>query len=322
MAPRRNRNPPTETQTTPNLPANEGGEVQNESTQAEESPETQAECSHTQPDIEDAELERIVQEQERESKRLALQLRKRQLEQLIANQRRQMEDTSRTTQWTLTGNSEEFTGDANDSATSISSSSSSSSNQGASKRPPARPATQDTYYGKNMQEFITLMARLKNHHRLYSSFFSNDAAKVADTVQYLSSPLIRLWDQKQNELKRDATWEEFKDFLLRQLNDPIHLKREANYHYQTSKQRPHQSVWEFVAFISQWEAQLTQQYTEPQRIEHLRARLLPEIQSEALKYPTEPDTYDSFVTHMQSIESNIPARKSRISRRDNSSLAP
>jgi hypothetical protein len=64
--------------------------------------------------------------------------------------------------------------------------------------------------------------------------------------------------------------------------------------------------------MAQWEVQLQEPYTENQRKEHLRTRVLTEIRREALKYKEEPESYEAFVAHLQTVENSLPTRMAAI----------
>jgi hypothetical protein len=184
-----------------------------------------------------------------------------------------------------------------------------------SERPPSKPATETKYQGKTMREFSTFVARMEYHFRRYDNYFVTDERKVAEAVGQLSDALLLKWAQHEKDLSGvQPTWREFHEFFLYLINDPVNLLRQASQKYTDARQMPHQSVRDFAAYLAQWEAQLSEPYTEGQRKEHLRTRVLEEVRREALKYPKEPDTYDSFISHLNTIEDSILSRRAAIRR--------
>jgi hypothetical protein len=180
-------------------------------------------------------------------------------------------------------------------------------------RPPPKRAVENRYQGKNMREFTTFMARMENHFFRYSSYFTTDERKVAEGKGELSDTLLLKWTQHEKEKSGTVcTWKEFYDFLLHLINDPVNLIRQASQIYTDARQKAYQSVRDFATYLSQWEVQLPEPYTEKQRKEHLRTRVLESVRREALKYHTEPDSYDAFVAHLQTVEDSLPARRSEI----------
>ena len=180
-------------------------------------------------------------------------------------------------------------------------------------RPPPKAAMESRYKGKNMREFTTFTTRLENHFRRYAEYFTSDKRKVAEGVSELSDPLLLKWAQhEKDEGEAAITWQGFYEFLLRLINDPINLRREASQNYTDARQKVEQSVRDFAAYMAQWEVQLQEPYTENQRKEHLRTRVLTEIRREALKYKEEPESYEAFVAHLQTVENSLPTRMAAI----------
>ena len=181
-------------------------------------------------------------------------------------------------------------------------------------RPPSRTAMANKYRGKNIREFTTFITLMENHFRRYADYFTSDERKVAEGVAELSEHLVWKWGQYEKEIGvENIKWKDFYEFHLNLINDPKALLREASQRYTDARQLPTQSIRTFAAYLGQWERQLIEQYTENQRKEHLRTRILPEIRREALKYIEEPQSYEGLVAHLQSVENTMSSRKAAIS---------
>ena len=89
------------------------------------------------------------------------------------------------------------------------------------------------------------------------------------------------------------------------------LVRQMMQRYIDSRQTPDQSVRDFASRLKQIE-QYLDPYSEKQRKEHLRAKVLPEIRNEILKYPDEPESYDSYIAHLHAIEESMPIRRNAL----------
>ncbi|KAA8641308.1 uncharacterized protein ATNIH1004_002048 [Aspergillus tanneri] len=122
-------------------------------------------------------------------------------------------------------------------------------------KPPAPPAHVSEYMGKNMQEYQTFIARMETHFERNRYYFTNDTTKVVEGTAHLCATFIRLWRQHEEEVADKPTWEDFRKFLLRQLNDPVNLRRDASQRYHDARQQDHQNVREFAAYLNQWEVQ-------------------------------------------------------------------
>jgi hypothetical protein len=174
---------------------------------------------------------------------------------------------------------------------------------------PSVRAIPDSYYGRTLIDYRAFMARIENHHDRFADYFSNDFTKVTDTASYLSQDLMVSWSIKKGEFKTAPSWKEFTDFLRNQLNSPDNLRRSANHKYQLAKQLNNQPVRAFADYLRQHEEQLEDRYTDNQRKNHLRARVHELIQREMARYSNEPESYEAFVSHLQTIEDNIPERR-------------
>lgn len=181
-------------------------------------------------------------------------------------------------------------------------------------RPPSRTAMANKYRGKNIREFTTFMTLMENHFRRYADYFTSDERKVAEGVAELSEPLVWKWGQYEKDIGvENIKWKDFYEFHINLINDPKALLREASQKYTDARQLPNQSIRTFAAYLAQWERQLVEQYTENQRKEHLRTRILPEIRREALKYREDPQSYEGLIAHLQSVENTMSSRKATIS---------
>ncbi|KAA8641337.1 uncharacterized protein ATNIH1004_002005 [Aspergillus tanneri] len=179
------------------------------------------------------------------------------------------------------------------------------------------PAHVSEYMGKNMQEYQTFIARMETHFERNRYYFTNDTTKVVEGTAHLCATFIRLWRQHEEEVADKPTWEDFRKFLLRQLNDPVNLRRDASQRYHDARQQDRKTMREFAAYLNQWEVQLPEAYTENQRKDHLRTRVKQDLRHEALKYPNEPETYEGYIAHLQTIEDSIPGRRKEISQAKN-----
>ena len=181
-------------------------------------------------------------------------------------------------------------------------------------RPPPKADMEGKYRGKNMREFTTFMTRMENHFRRYSYYFTTEERKVAEGAAWLSDALLLKWAQHEKESTGEIPWQEFYEFHLHLINDPVNLLREAYQKHSDARQTTDQSVRDFATYLAQWEVQLPEPYTERQRKEHLRTRVLPEIRKEVLKYKEEPDSYmyEGFLAHLQTVEDSLPHRRTAI----------
>jgi hypothetical protein len=177
---------------------------------------------------------------------------------------------------------------------------------------PPRLKLEPKYAGKSLREYTIFMARLDNHFERYARAYTDDRQKIADAVAELDDDMLRKWVQHKKDIDEDLlTWTGFCDFQLSLINDPVNLTREAMRRYMTATQKFDQSVRDFAAYLKEWE-QLLEPYSEEQRKEHLRAKVLYEVRAESLKYSKEPESYDAYVAHLQTVEDSIPTRRAAL----------
>jgi Zinc knuckle len=177
---------------------------------------------------------------------------------------------------------------------------------------PPRLKLEPKYAGKSLRDYTIFMARLDNHFERYAGAYTHDRQKIADAVAELDDDMLRKWVQHKKDIDVDnLTWSGFCDFQLSLINDPVNMTREAMRKYMTAAQKPEQSVRDFAAYLKEWE-QLLDPYTEEQRKEHLRAKVLYEVRAESLKYSKEPKSYDAYVAHLQTVEDSIWTRRAAL----------
>jgi uncharacterized protein YukE len=171
----------------------------------------------------------------------------------------------------------------------------------------------DRYKGRSIKEYDAYMTRLTYHFRRYSHWYEShdpDTRKIEAAVEILDDDPMGAWRTHEEDAGgiEGITWQDYQDFLLSLIKDPEMLHRDANQKYSEAAQKDHQSVREFARYLQLWESRLPYQYTESQRKDHLRSKVLRAVRNEALKYPNEPKTYDGFIAHLQKIEDNMATR--------------
>jgi hypothetical protein len=187
-----------------------------------------------------------------------------------------------------------------------------SGQQGLFKKPPPRLRLETKYAGKNISEYQTFMARLDNHFERYKDAYVDDRQKIADAVAEFNDDMLKKWTQHRRDVDEDEiTWSSFDEFLKRLIRDPVAMMRDVTRKYANARQRPEESVRDFAAFLKELEL-LMPPYPDSHRKEFLRAKVLDEVRAEAQKYANEPETYDAFVAHLQTVEDSMPPRRNAL----------
>ncbi|KAL1971883.1 hypothetical protein VTN31DRAFT_1971 [Thermomyces dupontii] len=181
------------------------------------------------------------------------------------------------------------------------------------KAPP--PADVEPLKAKaTIREYTTFVRRFEIHFRKYDYWYDDHSEaerhKIDAILEKLDDKFLALWEIHEKDMQsRQYSYREFLDWLQGLIRPPELLRQDANQKYNDAKQLPNQTVAEFAAYLAQWEGQLDAEYIEKQRINHLRAKVLPAIRNELDKYPNAPETYDAYVSYLQMIEERIPSRR-------------
>lgn len=175
---------------------------------------------------------------------------------------------------------------------------------------PARPPLEYRYRGKTIQEFKTYMTKMEAHFYYHSGYYINEARKVQEGASTLSEEMREQWDSHADTLGPDRyTWQEFYGFFLDLLLRHPKRLQEATAKFRSARQRKGQSVRDFARYLARLEAEYSGRFSEWQKIEYIRSRVLEEIGRESRTYAREPRTYEAFVSHLVMVEITIPARR-------------
>ena len=106
-------------------------------------------------------------------------------------------------------------------------------------------------------------------------------------------------------------FESFVEFLQNILLDPANRRRNSAIAYEEAKQRPHQNVRAFVAYLETLEEQL-EEYTEEQKANHLLAKVQPAMRQRLIEggYTRQKMSRNDLVATIAMLEQNT-IRKER-----------
>lgn len=169
------------------------------------------------------------------------------------------------------------------------------------KDPPA-------YRGKNLKEHREFIRSCEIAFRVLPQEFLRDNEKVIWAMQYLEGDPRELWythyERTLNTREEPVTWAYFRQYLLDLLSDPINRGLEAATSHAQAMQRKDQSVRAFATYLEVLEEQLTP-YTEEQRVQHLFAKLRPELQRAITNYHQVPATREDLIALGSTLERNL-----------------
>jgi|SRR5579862_9911631 len=100
-------------------------------------------------------------------------------------------------------------------------------------------------------------------------------------------------------------WEAYKEFLKDLLQDPVMRAYTTSVRYWDARQRPGQTVIQFVTHFDELEGELAP-YSDEQRYWHLLSKSSPEARSALDKFQDLPDTRDGLIALARRLEANLP----------------
>ncbi|KAF2159422.1 hypothetical protein M409DRAFT_60773 [Zasmidium cellare ATCC 36951] len=124
-----------------------------------------------------------------------------------------------------------------------------------------------------------------------------------------------------DDVENGYTYADFKDFVRDAVGDPVNRMLSVTLEYDKIRQREGQTVQQFATELDTLEDQLGD-YSEPQRVRHLLAKLQPALRPAIVKYHEIPKTRQELVTLATRIESTDQSAHSKRQLGDPSSQRP
>lgn len=189
--------------------------------------------------------------------------------------------------------------------------------QAKSVKPP-RFDIEKKYVPKGLKAKQVFESKLRYHFKQNAWYYeagNSDQCKILTAVNAFGEVMLDRWAQFENGGADvdTMTWSEFDEFLLRQIKAPEPLRDDANRKYQTLLQRTNQRVTEFSRVLRSCKQQLDVTYNDAQLKSHLKGRILESVRIKAQESgKAEPEGYEAYVTHLQSIEDKMPERQKEL----------
>lgn len=184
-----------------------------------------------------------------------------------------------------------------------------------------RPKEPQAYSGETLQQHREFIRDCEVAFRLTPENYRNESERVLYAMQYLKGePRDAWWAHFERIDEDDLNWDNFKAFLLDQIADPLNRTLEAAIKYHACRQRPDQTTRAFATHLSTLEDQL-EPYSEGHRVQHLFAKLRPDLQVAITNYHAVPSTREGLVALASTLERNLSKQVTRITRNPDSSLS-
>ncbi|OJD22788.1 hypothetical protein ACJ73_05865 [Blastomyces percursus] len=187
---------------------------------------------------------------------------------------------------------------------------------GAAVRRPQVPKLdiRQPYNIRDMRELKALRDQIETFFRRHADYYDTQGKKLDDAKMWLTPSLRVKWieyaETEALRVGRDPlNMTDFFTFLEFEINDLEIQQQDAAQRYHDARQRPNQTVREFADFLHQWEHALKDPYTESQRMQHLRNKVVRTIRNGISTLPTQPTNYEDLLRKMQWVENSSEERQ-------------
>ncbi|KAJ5524376.1 hypothetical protein N7494_011026 [Penicillium frequentans] len=169
---------------------------------------------------------------------------------------------------------------------------------------PPKP-TVPVYGAADWQECRNFTCSIEAHFQKYSTFYHNDETKVETGKLVLAAPLMDRWNAYTMQLPR-ATWLTFCTFLV-ELLPPDGTEEECRRTYSSIKQRPTQSVRDFVLIMLRYHKCWTG--NNHNRLRHLWDRIVQPLKNHSEKSWKDFEDFHEFVEYLEGVEAFMIAQE-------------
>jgi hypothetical protein len=166
------------------------------------------------------------------------------------------------------------------------------------------------YGGASLKDFNTFMTCLEDHFGAYEHWYRYDGRKIAEARVTLTDDVGEKWPSYASDMEHaEPMWQDFRRFCLRQIPNYHSMVREAFRKHANARQRPRQSVRDFVHYLAKWE-EFMPPFASFERKENLRVRILKSVRVAYERHATEPEPedYEGFVALLSRTEAHMPSR--------------
>ena len=169
-----------------------------------------------------------------------------------------------------------------------------------------RPKEPNPYSGKSLKEHREFIRDCRIAFQLTPENYPTEPSKVLYAMQYLQHDPRDAWWVHYDNMRQadDLNFDDFSNFLLNELSDPINRGLDTAMRYHSAGQRKDQNVCSFTTYLETLEAQL-EPYSENHRVQHLYAKLRPEIQTAITDFHQVPSTRSELISLAMTLERNL-----------------
>ncbi|KAJ6110572.1 hypothetical protein N7486_002807 [Penicillium sp. IBT 16267x] len=170
------------------------------------------------------------------------------------------------------------------------------------RTPPEPPVP--TYEATDWQECRNFTCSVEAHFQKYPAFYCNDERKIEVGKLAIAAPLVDRWNSYSTQLSK-ATWLTFCTFLV-ELLPPAGGEEESRRIYSSIKQRPTQSVRDFVFHMLRYHKCWTG--NNHNRLRHLWDRIVEPLKNHSDKSWMDFHDFHEFVEYLEGVEAVMKAQ--------------
>jgi hypothetical protein len=178
------------------------------------------------------------------------------------------------------------------------------------------------FTGKSAREMDMWVSAAESRFRLAPRKFVSDESRVLWAAQYLKGSPQQVWINSLHAKEinpADYSWQQFKDFLAQFTENAESRELDAIVKYETSRQKPDQSIIDYQNYLMTLESALTERLTPERRRNHLYATIKPALREKLLENGNVPKTYESLGSACHQIEQVWNSKNARKREREQGS---
>jgi len=161
------------------------------------------------------------------------------------------------------------------------------------------------YKGKNIKEHADFVYACEAAFRFAGKLNAPDERKVSYAMTHVEGEPRDRWAARCKEVDpATVTWEEFSNFLLDLIQDPVNRGMTTAQRYYDAQQKTGQSVNAFVSYVEQLEAEM-EPFSDVHRRQHLLAKLRPELRKAITNHQNVPDNRSALISLAARLEDNM-----------------
>lgn len=169
--------------------------------------------------------------------------------------------------------------------------------------PTPRPRAPEVYSGQSYQAMLTFIQTIEDSFEVIPDAFPTDKEKVAYARNYTTGSPREAWKRRCNIRGKDASWEEYCQFLKDQHQTPLNRGRHQYYKYIRSAQRNDQTVFEYATYLERLQEDF-EPIPDSQKRDHFISSLRADLRQALIDRITQQDTYEEVVQMAMTLEDN------------------